>query len=153
MMWIIKPYKSVGQLEFNMSPQHIEELIGAPSDIQRGIPHVFTEFRFGKTAEEIKPSVQYRSGKVTSFEFYDSIPNVELNGFRIFENKKRIVNKWFKENSTNYAENEDTYVFLDFGIAMSKDQTWKYCPSINVFRYGDYDELIFNSEYGYTIVK
>lgn len=87
-MWI-KPYKSVGPLKFNMSPKEVEGLIGPPSDSQKRLINVLTEFRFGKTAEEIKPSVRYQKLKVSSIAICDTIPNVEFNGFRIFDNKKK----------------------------------------------------------------
>lgn len=152
MSWIVIPYVGVGDLRFGMSPQEVAEILGAAEEVQGNpIPELAspelharyhdytTEFRLGARYEDAKPSVQYRAGKVVSVEVYEQNDTLEVVELLLFKLDKTEVNAGLMARSRHYAVSEDSFIFLDFGVAMSKDDTWEYAPSVNVFARGEFD--------------
>ncbi|MGQ4275388.1 hypothetical protein [Terrihabitans sp. B22-R8] len=158
MSWTIIPYVSVGLLTFGMTPQEVARHIGPPESVSNAMPagapqelqdkyadHI-VEFRIGGGGGEMKPSVRYEAGKAVSFDLFETLPGVEINGYRPFEHPMPAALARLKQESVHYVEDKDGVIFfLDFGLSISNGDNWDEVPPINVFARGDFDELIEES--------
>jgi hypothetical protein len=152
--WKIIPYKSVRPLMFGMSHAEVEAILGKPESVKSDLPvsaskelrerysGYVVEHRIGKGIEALKRLMQYKEGKVVSVEMYDSEKSLEINVFRPFESSKVAANEKLKSMSNHYAEDGDSLIFLDFGIAIDAFDTWGDISSINVFAKGQFDDII-----------
>ncbi len=158
MIWTIVPYKSVGPLRFEMTPDEVAEQLGPPEEVSGAMPagasqelhakyadHT-VEFRLGRSGGEAKPTVRYEAGKAVSFDLFDTLRTAEIDGFRLFEHSKRQALQKLRRDSKLYAEEIDGYVFFDFGISISNDDMWDDSPPINVFAKGQFDDLLEAAE-------
>jgi hypothetical protein len=157
--WTIVPFESVGPLRFGMTPAEVAVILGPPetsrNDVSAGASKelhekykdYIVEHRVGTGMETIKPSIQYKSGRLVSVEFFQdsigrSIDGLTINGIEVFQEPKSATNAALTTASTHYADGYDDLIFLDFGISMSKDETWEYAPSVNIFAKGEFDDLV-----------
>ncbi|MGU3493001.1 hypothetical protein ACLBXM_03065 [Xanthobacteraceae bacterium A53D] len=158
MNWTIVPYKSVGPLRFDMTPDEVAEQLGPPETVSAAMPagasqelqekyadHT-VEFRLGRSGYEAKPTVRYEAGKAASFDLFDTLKTAEIDGFKLFEHSKRDALQKLKRESKLYVEEVDGYVFFDLGISISNDDMWEDSPPINVFAKGQFDDLLEAAE-------
>lgn len=116
---------------------------GASWKLQWKYRHYSVEHRIGTGPETIKPSIQYKSGKLVSVEYHrDFHERATIDGIDIFQEPKSLTNSALMALSRDYAVDDDSYIFLDLGLSMSADDTWEYSPSINIFAKGHFDDLV-----------
>ena len=133
---IIKSYKGVGNLKFNMPREDVRKYLGKFKSFLK-TPFSKRETDYFENHDLL---VYYKEGYLTeAFEFGDNA-EVLFNDNDLFANSFEKNINYFTEIDPNIEIEGDSFISPKYGLAMSKSAESELCESILVFIEGYYDD-------------
>lgn len=149
----INPYIAIGDIEFGMSSQEVEKILGKPYKTENVEESASS---LAGLQETLKDCVDYhylvtkkneiilsfKNGKLLSALFKTSFKQLQLGELNLLENKIDKTIQALEVKSENIFLSDESYYFLDYGITVYIPEYARTYPFIEIFSKNYYDSFI-----------